>query len=158
MALGLNSGEAKMADLKALLKNLASLKKRAAKGNPILDKRMRELLKKIEIAKAGPGDAIRKRSPHDLMLKKKKKKSDPLGSLKVKDEDEEEIDWEKEREKRSHQTAEEMYGLGGSDTPGGFMPYDSPFKKGGRIKKPKKKTKKRKRAALRGYRAELRGG
>ena len=70
-----------------------------------------------------------------------------------------EIDWEKEREKRSHQTAEEMYGLGGGAAdPGGFMPYDSPYKKGGRIKKPKKKTKKRKRAALRGYRAELRGG
>ena len=146
-----------MADLKALLRNLDSLKKRAkGKSNPILDKRMRELLKKIEIAKkAGPGDAIRKRSPHDLMLKKKKKKSDPLGSWKVKDEDEEEIDWEKEREKRSHQTAEEMYGLGGGAAdPGGFIPY----KKGGRIKKPKKKTKKRKRAALRGYRAELRGG
>ena len=159
MVIGLNSGEAKMADLKALLRNLDSLKKRAkGKSNPILDKRMRELLKKIEDAKAGPGDAIRKRSPHDLMLKKKKKKSDPLGSWKVKDEDEEEIDWEKETKKRSKQTAEEMYGLGGSDTPGDFMPYDLPFKKGGRIKKPKKKTKKRKRAALRGYRAELRGG
>ena len=150
-----------MADLKELLRNLASLKKRGAKGNPIHDKRMRELLKKIEIAKkAGPGDAIRKRSPHDLMLKKKKKNTPSIGSAtKMKDEDEEEIDWEKEREKRSHQTAEEMYGLGGGAAdPGGFMPYDSPYKKGGRIKKPKKKTKKRKRAALRGYRAELRGG
>jgi len=162
-----------MADLKALLRNLDSLKKRAkGKSNPILDKRMRELLKKIEIAKAGPGDAIRKRSPHDLMLKKKKKKSDPLGSLKVKDEDEEEIDWKKETKKRSKQTAEEMYGTGlFAADPGGPMsddlwnieePYGTSdwrgFKHGGRIKKPKKKTKKRKRAALRGYRAELRGG
>ena len=31
------------------------------------------------------------------------------------------------------------------------------YKHGGRIKKPKKKTKKRKRAALRGHRSELRG-
>ena len=150
-----------MADLKALLRNLDSLKKRAkGKSNPILDKRMRELLKKIEDAKAGPGDAIRKRSPHDLMLKKRRRRLLLLVvPTKMKDEDEEEIDWEKEREKRSHQTAEEMYGLGGGAAdPGGFMPYDSPYKKGGRIKKPKKKTKKRKRAALRGYRAELRGG
>jgi hypothetical protein len=67
-----------------------------------------------------------------------------------------EIDWEKEREKRSHQTVEEMYGLGSSASdPGGFMPYSYGWKHGGRIKKAKKKSKKRRpkgvRIALRGY-------
>ena len=156
-----------MADLKALLENLDSLKKRAkGKPNPILDKRMRKLLKKIEIAKGGPGASIDKRKAGRILDKlkkereeKKKKGYDPTGVLGMKVEDEEEIDWEKEKEKRSHQTAEEMYGLGhGAGDPGGFMPYDLPFKHGGRIKKAKKKAKKRKRAALRGYRAELRGG
>jgi len=67
-----------------------------------------------------------------------------------------EIDWEKEREKRSHQTVEEMYGLGSSASdPGGFMPYSYGWKHGGRIKKAKKKSKKRRpkgvRIALRGW-------
>ena len=67
-----------------------------------------------------------------------------------------EIDWEKEREKRSHQTVEEMYGLGSSASdPGGFMPYSYGWKHGGRIKKAKKKSKKSRpkgiRIALRGY-------
>ena len=168
MVIGLNSGEAKMADLKELLRNLASLKKRA-KGNPIHDKRMRELLKKIEIAKAGPGDAIRKRSAHDLMLKKKKKKSDPLGSWKVKDEDEDEDkveadDWWGEDEdpdwwKAKPKAATTKAAFGRSPgVLGGRLDLPQGFKHGGRIKKPKKKTKKRKRAALRGHRAELRGG
>ena len=99
----------------------------------------------------------------DIWKKKKKKKSE----------------MQKEIEKRSGQSAEEMYGTGlFAADPGGPMSddlegieepygtsdwrgfsgpvYDSEygFKHGGRIKK----SKKRKRAALRGYRAELRGG
>ena len=88
----------------------------------------------------------------DLWKKKKKKKSE----------------MQKEIEKRSGQSAEEMYGTGlFAADPGGPMsddlgdieePYGisdwTGFKHGGQIKK----AKKRKRAALRGYRAELRGG
>ena len=171
MALGLNSGEAKMADLKALLRNLDSLKKRAkGKSNPILDKRMRELLKKIEIAKAGPGDAIRKRSAHDLMLKRKKKNTPSIGSvttMKDEDEDEDKVeaddwwgededpDWWKAKPKAA--TTKAAFGRSPGAL-GGRLDLPQGFKHGGRIKKPKKKTKKRKRAALRGYRAELRGG
>ena len=152
MVIGLNSGEAKMADRNKLLKNLAVFRKTYRnRPNSILAAKIRKLETELKIPSSLAGDTkFAPKAPE----KEKPKQADPIGSLKVKDKDEEEIDWKKEREKRSHQTAEEMYGLGGSDTPGGFMPY----KKGGRIKKPKKKTKKRKRAALRGYRAELRGG
>ena len=141
-----------MADRNKLLKNLAVFRKTFRnRPNAILADKIRKLETELKIPSSLAGDTkFAPKAPE----KEKPKKADPIGSLKVKDKDEEEIDWKKEREKRSHQTAEEMYGLGGSDTPDDFMPY----KKGGRIKKPKKKTKKRKRAALRGYRAELRGG
>lgn len=149
-----------------LARAVAKLKKAKLGGNPQVIKaaelRVKELQKfgkKAEIGKPKKGDSpsmpkkpktpLEKASPFgkDLLsgLGKKKKKSD----------------MQKEIEKRSGQTAEEMYGMGKlAADPGGPMSddYELPigFKHGGRLKKSKKR--KPKRAALRGHRAELRGG
>ena len=153
------------------------LRKAKLRGNPqeirkieLRIKRLTKLGKKPEIGKAVKGGSSKfapeadtsaeqagifdpeKGAFADIWKKKKKKKSE----------------MQKEIEKRSGQSAEEMYGTGlFAADPGGPMsddlgdieePYGisdwTGFKHGGQIKK----AKKRKRAALRGYRAELRGG
>ena len=154
------------------------LRKAKLRGNPqesrkieLRIKRLTKLGKKPEIGKAvkvkskfapeakTPAEQVSMFDPEkgafaDIWKKKKKKKSE----------------MQKEIEKRSGQSAEEMYGTGlFAADPGGPMsddlwdieePYGTSdwrgFKHGGRIKKTKKR--KSKRAALRGHRKELRGG
>ena len=148
------------------------LRKAKLRGNPqeirkieLRIKRLTKLGKKPEIGKAVKGSskfAPEAKTPAEQASPFSKDLLGGLGKKKKKSE------MQKEIEKRSGQSAEEMYGTGlFAADPGGPMsddlgdieePYGisdwTGFKHGGRIKK----VKKRKRAALRGYRAELRGG
>ena len=167
MVIGLNSGEAKMADRNKLLKNLAVFRKTFRnRPNAILADKIRKLETELKIPSSLAGDTkFAPKAPE----KEKPKKADPIGSLKVKDKDEDEDkveaddwwgededpDWWKAKPKAA--TTKAAFGRSPGAL-GGRLDLSQGYKHGGRIKKPKKKTKKRKRAALRGYRAELRGG
>jgi len=145
---------------------IVRLRKTIAKTKDPLKKarltaQLNKLTKKKEVGTAKSGDVQTARTHYSDFLPDKKLPKSVLekfagtlsdyGGKKSK-----EIDWEEEREKRSHQTAEEMYGLGSAASdPGGFMPYSYGWKHGGSIKKAKKKSKKSRprgiRIALRGY-------
>jgi hypothetical protein len=100
------------------------------------------------------------RLPREEKKEKPKKKYKPIGSTrKKKVAPPESDDWwgEDEATDTDWWKAKPKFGLSPGAL-GGRFELPQGFKHGGRIKKAKKKTKKRKRAALRGYRAELRGG
>ena len=164
-----------------LARAVAKLKKAKLGGNPQVIKaaelRVKELQKfgkKAEIGKSKKGDPRPKQKEQKTLAEK----ASPFGKGL--------LSGLGKKKKKSDQTAEEMYGMGifGAD-PGGPMssdlggieePYGTSdwrgfsgpliekepygthwgFKHGGRLKKTKKR--KPKRAALRGHRAELRGG
>ena len=172
-----------------LARAVAKLKKAKLGGNPqvikaaeLRVKKLQKFGKKPEIGKSKKGDPRPKQEEQKTLAEK----ASPFGKglLSGLGKKKKKSDMQKEIEKRSGQTAEEMYGMGifGAD-PGGPMssdlggieePYGTSdwrgfsgpliekepygthwgFKHGGRLKK----AKKRKRAALRGHRAELRGG
>ena len=138
-----------MSDRKANVVLLAKLREaQSKKPNPIRARKIKELEKGIKIGKAGPGDPISKRTARELMLKEDKPKAfDPTGVLGMKIQKKKEKDWTKDYSKMWEKTgdAEEDAWL---DDPG--LGYNH----GGRIKKPKKKVKEPKRAALRGERSE----
>jgi len=139
-----------------LARAVAKLKKAKLGGNPQVIKaaelRVKELQKfgkKEEIGKSKKGDPRPKQKEQKTLAEK----ASPFGKGL--------LSGLGKKKKKSDQTAEEMYGMGKlAADPGGPMSddYELPigFKHGGRLKKSKKR--KPKRAALRGHRAELRGG
>jgi len=152
-----------------LARAVAKLKKAKLEGNPqairaaeLRVKKLEKFGKKPEIGKAKRGDP----RPKQEEQKTPAEKASPFSSLK----DlfgglgkKKKSDMQKEIEKRSGQTAEEMYGMGElAADPGGPMSddYELPigFKHGGRLKKTKKRKPRGIGAALRGYGKAMRHG
>jgi hypothetical protein len=120
--------------------------------------KIKKLTEKFSPPTSKPGERIR--SPGEGKKEKAPKKYNPIGSTrKKKVAPPESDDWwgEDEATDTDWWKAKPKFGLSPGAL-GGRFELPQGFKHGGRIKKAKKKTKKRKRAALRGYRAELRGG
>ena len=120
----------------------------------------KELIKKILNLKSKTGDKPTKVSPLPNAKKRKPKSSSvkSLINLLKKDDDTSYDTYEDIISKDDFGTIDNLYPSGSGSFTSGFEGFDASggFKKGGRLKKTKKKTV-RKRAALRGQRSELRG-